>query len=283
MIMEASPCTSNVALSGPNRPGSSSKEVARSGISVVPASTRRIPRPSWVRRSSRGSEVGVTRYQSRSVTPGLTTCASAALAEGESVGVRVGSVVESAAAGAVPGSTVGRGSWLGPRVHAWCVPSSSSYERVNSGRSGQTTGGDDRCRGVVAWWGAAGPRSAVTPGSAANCGVCEHVACPFPEWNDLSSFVRGTVRSARGHVERVSPGSVLGEEVAQGRGLATAGGNRLSVEIGKYPAIAPHAGLIAESVTVRSLMVATRAMALGLEEGIDERTHPEPSESQNGS
>ena len=70
MIIDASPWTSHVALSGPNSPGSFSTGTLRSLSSAEPDNMRRTPRANSERKSWIG-EVGVevTRVQRRSVTP----------------------------------------------------------------------------------------------------------------------------------------------------------------------------------------------------------------------
>ncbi|MFT7607948.1 MAG: hypothetical protein ACI9MX_001005 [Candidatus Aldehydirespiratoraceae bacterium] len=48
-----------------------------------------------------------------------------------------------------------------------------------------------------------------------------------------------------------------GEEGAAERGVAATGGDRFAPRILKHAAVTPHAGLVAEAVTVRTLVVAT--------------------------
>jgi len=65
----------------------------------------------------------------------------------------------------------------------------------------------------------------------------------------------------------------------QGRRFAPGGGHGYTLGVGEHSTVTPHTGLIAEAVAVRALVVATRTVAFRLEEGIDERTHPKPSET----
>lgn len=149
--------------------------------------------------------------------------------------------------------------------------------RQKEGRQGQATGVGVSAEATSREGPGAGLVKRWHPGGAEQIGHegidREHVCGSFPRRTTRrrSCFVPYEIETI--------PSNELatGEEVTERSWLAAPGGNGLARGIFKDATVAPHTGLITEAVAVRAFVVATVAVALRLEEGIDERTHRDPS------